>query len=448
MRKLKFNSQLLVLFLILLLISTGLFGLIVINRVHSISQVQTYERLESFIQITKDDWENLEDSPSSDNIINIGTILGSYNINSSKSDVLKMSENIKDILNINYLTEVLDSIKLEENTSGHNMIKLSNRNIIYYAYKITPVENGYSTFIIALTNNSYASSFSNSTSSQIILIFGVVFIFAFFILGLWSNSYVSRINRLKLHIANLTGSNYKEEYEDDGLDELADLSKSVEQMRLAILKNEYTKQEMLQNISHDFKTPIAVIKSYAEAIEDGMASTTDAKIIQNQASVLQHKVNILLQYNRLEYLEKKEPFIDCSIKEIVNNVVSSYQYQKLNIEFILDLDDSCFKGYVENFYTVIDNIVDNAKRYAKTCIKITLKDGVLKIYNDGEHIAQHFLTGTFKPYEKGSKGQFGLGMSIVKKTLDFFEYDLSVKNEEIGVTFEIKKHKNVNIYTQ
>ena len=79
---------------------------------------------------------------------------------------------------------------------------------------------------------------------------------------------------------------------------------------------------MLQNISHDFKTPIAVIKSYAEAIEDGMAGPEDAAIIENQASVLQHKVNILLQYNRLSYLEKKEDFKDCSIKEIVENIVN------------------------------------------------------------------------------------------------------------------------------
>lgn len=448
MRKFKFNSQLLILFLILLLISTGLFGVIVISRVKTISQVQTYERLESFIQITMDDWKDGEDTPDSDDVINIGSIIGVVNTLSNNSNVLKISQNVSDIFNLKYLPDILNSFELKENSSGHNMIKLSNRTIIYYAYKTTVSRNGTYNFIVAITNNNYASSFSSSTSSQIILIFGVIFIFAFFILGLWSSSYVSRINRLKKHIANLTGSNYKEEYEDDGLDELADLSKSIEQMRLEILKNEYTKQEMLQNISHDFKTPIAVIKSYAEAIEDGMASTSDAKIIQNQASVLQHKVNILLQYNRLEYLEKKEPFIECSIKEIVNNVVSSYQYQKLDIDFILDLDDSYFKGYQENFYTVIDNIVDNAKRYAKSCIKITLKDGILQIYNDGEHIAEHFLSGTFKPYEKGSKGQFGLGMSIVKKTLDFFEYDLNVRNEEVGVTFEIKKHKNINIYTQ
>lgn len=52
--------------------------------------------------------------------------------------------------------------------------------------------------------------------------------------------------------------------------------------------------------------------------------------------------------------------------------------------------------------------------------KISLHDGVIQIYNDGEHIDEQFLNGFFKPYEKGSKGQFGLGMSIVKRHLIFW----------------------------
>mgnify|MGYP003445855854 CR=1 FL=1 len=78
----------------------------------------------------------------------------------------------------------------------------------------------------------------------------------------------------------------------------------------------------------------------------------------------------------------------------------------------------------------------------KTKIKIVLRDNRLRIYNDGEHIDEQFLNSVFKPYEKGSKGEFGLGMSIVNKTLDFFNYNLKVVNEEIGVSFIITKNTN------
>lgn len=448
MRRFKFNTQLIILFFGLLCLSSVLFGLIVVGRVNNISEAQTFDRLESYIEITKDSWQNGELAPQSSKSINLCTIQGRMNTYTHKAEDIYVSNNIKDVIGFQRIDSLLNTIEFRSETSGHASLNLQDQDLIYYAYQTTSIDNGSYMFIIAAANTNYAKEFSSNISTQIILIFGIVFIFAFFILGLWSGAYVARINRLKRHIANLPTSNYKEEYVDDGNDELADLSKSVERMRNQILHNESTKQEMLQNISHDFKTPIAVIKSYAEAIEDGMADVSDAKIIQNQCTILQHKVSTLLQYNRLEYLEKKEEFQECNMKEIIQNVVSSYAYQATNIKFNLDLEDCYFKGYQENYYTVIDNIIDNAKRYAKSEIRITAKNGVIQIYNDGEHIDEQFLNGFFKPYEKGSKGQFGLGMSIVKKTLDFFGYVLTVKNEEVGVTFEIKKHVNLNIYTQ
>lgn len=449
MRRFSFTAQLLILFCLLLLISSCLFGGIVIGRVKTISQSETYERLETYVDYTKDDWSQGVPIRGTDKNIKIGIIQGYYDFNVlSGSRITYKSDNLENILNGENLMRILDCIKVIPNSANHDYINSDYVEKLYYAYQIAePNEYNQSYFVVIVTNDQYARNFSTNISTQVIAIFSVVFVFSFIILGLWGGAYVSRINRLKKHIANLPSSNYQEEYSDDGKDELADLSRSVELMRKEILQNEQTKQEMLQNISHDFKTPIAVIKSYAEAIEDGMAGPEDASIIENQATVLQHKVNILLQYNRLSYLEKKEDFKECSMKEIIENVVNTYRYQALSINFELDLDESKFKGYDENYYTVIDNIIDNARRYAKSIIKIVLKDGVLKIYNDGDHIDSKFLSG-FKAYEKGSKGQFGLGMSIVKKTLDFFGYDLAVSNEEVGVTFEIKKHINENIYTQ
>ena len=90
---------------------------------------------------------------------------------------------------------------------------------------------------------------------------------------------------------------------------------------------------------------------------------------------------------------------------------------------------------------VIEKIIDNAKRYAKSTIKIILKKDRLRIYNDGEHISSTFIENAFKPYEKDSKGEFGLGLSIVKRTLDFFDMQIKVINEEVGVSFIITKGK-------
>ena len=98
-----------------------------------------------------------------------------------------------------------------------------------------------------------------------------------------------------------------------------------------------------------------------------------------------------------------------------------------------------FYGRYENYYTVCENIIENAVRYSKSVIDIKLDNGVLVIYNDGKHIDEKFIEEGFKPYEKGSEGKFGLGMSIVCRTLEIFGMQLIVKNEDVGVSFTIKK---------
>lgn len=455
MRRFKFNTQIIILYVSLLLIATILFSLIVLNRSKDVSSAQTYNRLQDYLIVTKNQWEKGEELSSSSQL-NVASIQGKFDYKPNGDSKLILtydSDSIYDYLTYEQITHILNHLetKIKPGINENNFLELSNNDYIYYTYAITKetTPDNYYNFVLVVTDSRIENDIRTQMSYQVICIFGIVLTFAFLILGLWGGAYVSRINRIKLHIANLPKSSYTEEYFDDGKDELSELSVSIEKMREELLENERTKQEMLQNISHDFKTPIAVIKSYAEAIQDGMADADDASIIIKQATSLQHKVTRLLQYNRLEYLQKTEEFNDIAMKEIVRDVVNSYRYQTPNIEFDLDLDDTKFKGYQENFYTIVDNLVDNAKRYAKHVIKITLKNGVLVVYNDGKPISDQFLNALFKPYEKGADGQFGLGMSIVKKTLDFFEYDLSVKNEEQGgVSFTIKKRENKPIYTQ
>ena len=208
-------------------------------------------------------------------------------------------------------------------------------------------------------------------------------------------------------------------------------------MRRQIEQSEKTKQEMLQNVSHDFKTPIAVIQSYAEAISDGISDPKEAAIIIKQAELLNQKVKQLMELNKLEYLKSQQEYEVIKIKDIIINIVNNQKYRS-NLEFIVDLDDSSYYGIKENFYTAFNNIVDNAIRYAKTKIIITLKNKKLTFYNDGEPISQKFIDQMFKPYEKGQKGQFGLGMSIVQKTCTHFNLKLSVENIDEGVRFTIE----------
>ena len=94
-------------------------------------------------------------------------------------------------------------------------------------------------------------------------------------------------------------------------------------------------------------------------------------------------------------------------------------------------------GSKENWETILDNLLSNFMRYTNKLIKITTKQNRIILYNDGDQIDEDFLKVIFTPFRKGIKGEFGLGLSIVKKTLNVMDYDITIRNEKKGVSFII-----------
>ena len=434
MKKINISSQLIILFFATILISSCIFILITVSYMTYDSEEEIFLRLRTELTlISNDDYDNEVDFKK----INIAYV-SSFEGNDNKS------ANLNHYVSDNQLEDILN--KIDNEIDGTNEFihlqykkKLGDRTI-YYSYDtrgINEISNSRD-YRMIITDDTHQRSFIKNMVVKLSITFFLIILLSISAIYIWSIKLTNRIKRIQNHILSLPKNNYDKVYIDQSEDEIGELSRALDKMRLDLQHNEKTKQEMLQNLSHDFKTPIAVIKSYAESINDGMADNNTANIIINEADKLTHKVKRLLQYNSLEYLEKTEEFYDVSMKELILEIVETFKFQT-DIKFDLNLDDVNFKGYRENWYTVVDNIIDNAKRYAKTTIKIILKPNKLCIYNDGEHIDEKFINSEFRPYEKGSKGQFGLGMSIVSKTVDFFGMKLNVTNEDVGVTFKISK---------
>ena len=127
------------------------------------------------------------------------------------------------------------------------------------------------------------------------------------------------------------------------------------------------------------------------------------------------------------------------MKYIINESVSKFKVSRPDVEFVLDIDKKSrmFRGSADMWEAIIDNILNNFIRYARKKIKITVRNQKIILYNDGENIDENVLNNIFTPYEKGIKGVFGLGLSIVKKTLHLLNYDISIENVKKGVKFII-----------
>ena len=229
----------------------------------------------------------------------------------------------------------------------------------------------------------------------------------------------------------------------DRQDEIGVVGNAIVTMKDELMKQEKVKEEMIHNISHDLKTPIALIKTYGQSVKDDIYPYGDKDssmdIILENADRLEHKVKSLLYLNRLDYLSAEEselkPF---PIKDLIEHIVMQMEaMQHIHIE--TDLDDVAFIGNEEHWRVAIENIIDNASRYMKSVIKITLKEDTLIIYNDGDPIDEDKKEDLFNPYVKGVKGQFGLGLSIVSKIADMYGYDIHAENKDIGVAFIFTK---------
>ena len=313
-----------------------------------------------------------------------------------------------------------------------------------YYYMITKINNT-SKYLISLVDSEYSVSLITSLRNQIIYIqYGFFIIFAL-VMILWVLTLINPLKKIKNYIDNI-----KDRKDSDLImnreDEIGIVSKALVEMKEDLDKQESIKEEMIHNISHDLKTPIALIQTYAQSIKDDVYPYGDKDssidIILENADRLEHKVKSFLYLNRLDYLQGEDNEIGSfAIQDLIEKIVLQMDFMKPDLHLETELEDVQFDGDEEHWRVAIENIIENASRYAKSIIKITLKEDYLEIYNDGENIDEATLPYLFDPYVKGVKGQFGLGLSIVSKISSMFQYSVTAKNHDVGVSFIFQKKK-------
>ena len=309
-------------------------------------------------------------------------------------------------------------------------------------YSITAFDND-NYLLISIISNDYKSEFKNALLSGVInfTIIFIMLLFALFII--WVFSIIAPLNSIRNYIDHLRQG------EDADLnitrsDEIGEIAESLTNMNEELKKQQRIREEMIQNISHDLKTPIATIKSYSESIKDGIypydTLEKSVDVIIENANRLEKKAYNLNTFNKLEYLKDSD---DSSLmNKVIEKAILSIEAIRNDIEVETDIDQSVeFHGAEEPWQTVVENLLDNALRYAKTKVKITLEENFLEVFNDGELMSKDRIDKLFKPYEKGTKGNFGLGLSIVKRICDTYGYVVIGENTHDGVVFRIYTNK-------
>ncbi len=349
-----------------------------------------------------------------------------------RDSIITTSSNLSKIINLP-ASQILEKIKYENGKFDYH------GNTYYYNTKTD--EDGY--YKVSITNDNYISKMKSDILKSLVPVLLVTLFVILLIVAMWSQILAERIKKLKEKVDNLDNDDYvgKMPYKVD--DEINELSHAIDDMKVTLQMQDEYKNQMYQNISHDFKTPLTVIKSYVEAIEDGVMDEKDGlKIIKQEIKKLEVKVHSLLYLNKLTYMKntdnyKKETI---NIVDVLTSSVEKFKMTRSDIKWQVNITDkkTIFKGSEDMWEAIIDNILSNFTRYAKENIKVTVKGHQIIFYNDGPNIDETILNDIFTPYKKGIKGQFGLGLSIVKQTASLLGYEITVKNEKSGISFTIK----------
>lgn len=376
--------------------------------------------------------------------------INSKDVRTVKHIILKNNGEISSQVDLplNYIREIRANAFSQNNNVEKYSYSDENLKLFYIIRKVK-IEHSFfnlvesqDAYLVSFLNDSYREDLVSTLFKKLVSL-SILILLISFIPALILSKYLSKpLVNLSKRVERLSLRQWKEEINLDRKDEIGQLGDSVEKLRQELLKQDSLQQNFLQNISHELKTPIMVIKSYTEAIRDGIYPGGDLvsslDVINMETTRLEKKVKSLLYITKLDYLSgfklDRETF---SLSDLISQIVDKYKLVTDSLRFETNLEPVLINGDKEQITVVIENILDNMLRYAKTNIQISLDENQLQIYNDGEHIEEENLINIFNKFHKGQYGEVGLGLSIVKKILDLHGFSIRAQNESIGLSFYI-----------
>ena len=369
-----------------------------------------------------------------------------YLFNSLDNNCILNNKNIgiKKIIN-NFInsSKTKEIIKLNDPTN-------KTRRILY---NIKTENNEY---IILNTALEDVNSTTSVLRSQLIYITLIVILLAIIV-----SIYLSKmLNKPILNITNeakkLAKGNSELNIEESNIKELDDLRIALNYASKEINKTDELRRDLLANVSHDLKTPLTMIKAYAEMIrdinkDDEEKRNENLNIIIDETDRLNILVNDILSLSKLEANQETLELIEFDLVDLINNIIKKYNIIKEteNYKFILKMPKKAIVlGDTNKISQVIYNLVNNAINYTGDDLSVTIeviekkKSYLVNIVDTGNGIKESDLNLIWNKYYKNEKNHkrnkvgTGVGLSIVKNILDRHEFKYGVKSKKgIGTTF-------------
>jgi signal transduction histidine kinase len=215
------------------------------------------------------------------------------------------------------------------------------------------------------------------------------------------------------------------------------------------MKLAQAKSTFVSNVSHELKTPLALIRLFAETLELGRVKSSEKaqeyyRIINNESRRLTQLINNILDFSKIEAGRKEYEFEETDIGEVVEEVLRSYEYQIVNAGFELSMDIKHDTPTVLIDRDAISqaalNLINNAVKYSDEIKKITVrvrakdKYVAVEVADNGIGIARSEQEKIFEKFYRVSAGLVhntkgsGLGLALVKHIVEAHKGKITVES--------------------
>ena len=233
-------------------------------------------------------------------------------------------------------------------------------------------------------------------------------------------------------------------------------------------KNETFRKEFLQNLSHEFKTPVFAIQGYVETLLGGALENPDTnkRFLEKASKNVERLVNLIKDLDEISKLERgelklsKENFI---IQDLVKDVFEHLSWKAESRQISFSIKKGCEQPLMvyadkEKIRQVVTNLVDNSIKYGKMGGSIVAsfyntddRNILTEISDDGIGIHEKNLDRIFERFYRSAEGRgrdatgSGLGLSISKHIIEAHNHTIHVRSKEnVGTTvgFTLNARKN------
>ncbi len=365
---------------------------------------------------------------------------------------------------------------------------LGKRNSILSEYKNELIESGEELKAIKFVNPDYESeallygikvnkgeyvflfsmlsdvnSNSMAIKGQLIYITLLVIIFAILISMFLSKMISKPIEQITAKSKQLANGEYNVVFDKNGILEIDELADTLNYLESEVSKTDEYRRDLMANVSHDLKTPLTMIKAYAEMIRD--ISYKDKEKMDKHLEVIiseTDRLNILVgDILTLSKLQANADILNIDtfdLCEEVREILKKYEIMKEteNYNFIVNMPEKALIRADKNkINQVIYNLINNAMNYTGNDKNVWIniienkKDYLVEIKDSGKGIDKEHLEHIWERYYKHEKNHqrnvigTGLGLSIVKNILESHDFEYGVKSiKNKGTTFYFKVKKN------